>query len=276
MLLPSSVPRVAAAVGGGPLTRGLVGAATAGAEGGVYGGVDAATQGGDIPAGVLSGAVGGAAGQAVAQGVGQIANAGVKAIRGVNDAVPKNSMTVLPTGRTPTPMDYVNVAAAKAAAVGVRKGAEAGQEAAKTHFDKLLTGKDSKVIDPATGKASDRFTKTQQARMQDIVSGDPGSNSAEAVGDLLKNKLLAGAFGGGVGAASGGIIPGILTSGGTMGVGKMLTLDSAKGTQEAVDALRRLMYKKPAFKGPMSADRIRTLGQGLGYGAGAGLEDYLD
>jgi hypothetical protein len=61
-----------------------------------------------------------------------------------------------------------------------------------------------------------------------------------------------------------------------LGGGKLLTVDSAKATQEAVDKLRALMYKKQPFKGPMSPQRIRTLGQGLGYGAGAGIEDYLD
>jgi hypothetical protein len=137
-------------------------------------------------------------------------------------------------------------------------------------------GPQSKVIDPATGKASERFTPTQKDRMRKITEGDFGTNSAEAFGDLLKNKLLAGAFGGGVGATSGGIVPGILTTGATMGSGKIMTADSAKATQEAVDSLRQLMYKKKSFRGPMTPDRARTVGQGAGYLARDPLEDYLD
>jgi len=284
VMLPSAVPRAVAAVGGGPLMRGITGAGVAGVEGGVYGGINAATGPVDpvtrepitsIPAGILGGTVGGAVGQQVGQGVANLANRGVKAYRGVNDAAPLNSMTVLPTGRTPSPLDYVNVAAAKAEAVGARKGtAEAQQQAQRDNFDRLLTGKESKVIDPATGKASNRFTKTQQDRMRDIVKGDPGTRQAENAGDLLKNKLFLGGLGGGVGAST-GLIPGLLAAGGSMGAGKALTLDSAKATQEAVDRLRQLMYKKTPFKGPMSPTRARTFGQGAGYGGMLAIEDYL-
>src|SRR3954468_3627287 len=45
VMLPSAVPRAVAAVGGGPLVRGLVGAGTAGLEGGAYGGVNAWSEG---------------------------------------------------------------------------------------------------------------------------------------------------------------------------------------------------------------------------------------
>jgi len=283
-MLPSSVPRAVAAVGGGPLVRGLVGSGAAAVEGGIYGGVNAATGPSDpvtgqpktsIPAGVLSGMVGGAVGQQIGQGIGSGVNQSYKTWRGINDAAPKNSMTVLPTGRTPSPLDYVNVAAAKAEATGAKKGnVEATQQAQRENFDRLLTGKDSKVIDPVTGKASDRFTKTQQKRMEKIVGGDFGTRQSENAGELFKNKLFLGGLGGGVGAST-GFIPGILAAGGSMGAGKALTVDSAKATQEAVDSLRQLMYKKVPFKGPMTPDRVRTVGQGLGYGGMLGIEDYL-
>jgi hypothetical protein len=271
MLLPSAAPRAVAAVGGGPVMRTLTGATVAGTEGGVYGGVNAATQGEDVPTGILGGAVGGAVVQPVAQAVGNSTNKIVKAVRGIDDAAPKNSMVVLPTGRTPTPTDYVNVAAAKADAVAAQKGMEAGQQAQRNEFSKLL-GPKSKVIDPATGKASERFTPTQKERMRAITEGDPGTKLAEGFGDFLKNKFVAG----GLGVSTGGLVPGILATGGSVGAGKIMTRDSAAATQEAVDALRQLMYKKKPFRGPMSPERIRTLGQGLGYGAGAGVEDYLD
>lgn len=284
MMLPSAAPRAVAAVGGGPLVRNLVGAGTAGVEGGVYGGINAATSPIDpmtgkpstsIPAGVLSGAVGGAIAQPIANAIGTAVNAGVKSYRGINDAAPPNSMTVLPTGKTPSPMDYVNVAAARAEATGAKKGSvEATQQAQRDEFAKLLTGKASKVTDPVTGKVSNRFTPTQKSRMEDIVYGDPGTRISETGGDLLKNKLVASIFGAGTGAASGGVIPGLATTGATMGAGKILTADSAKATQEAVDRLRQLIYKKTPFRGPMSADRIRTLAQGFGYGGMTGIEDY--
>jgi hypothetical protein len=220
--------------------------------------------------------VGGAIAQPIAQGIGNAVNQTFKNWKGINDAAPKNSMTVLPMGKTPSPLDYVNVAAAKAEAVGAKKGnVEAVQQAQRDNFDKLLNGKESKVVDPATGKVSNRFTKTQQDRMEKIVAGDTGTRLAENSGDLLKNKLLLGGLGGGVGATA-GPLSGMLTVGSALGLGKTLTMDSAKATQEAVDSLRQLMYKKKPFKGPMSPARTRTLGQGMGYLGMGGVEDYLD
>jgi hypothetical protein len=94
------------------------------------------------------------------------------------------------------------------------------------------------------------------------------------IGDFLNNKLLASGIG--IGAGSGvGVIPGLLAAGGTMAGGKVLTRDSAKATQEAVDNLRRMMYGKKKFVGPMSNQAIRDIGQGLGYEGREYLEDYL-
>ena len=274
MMLPSTVPRAIAAIGGGPLVRTAVGATTAAGEGAVYGGVNAATSPVDpvtgqpavsVPEGVLSGALGGAVGQTVGQGIGNATTSGIKWLRGVNDAAPARNITRLPPVNNPAAKDLVDVAAAKAASVGSRKGSmEATQAAQREAFEKL-----------ATGKYKGQFTPTQLERMRDIFQGDAGTRYAETGGKFLSNKLLAGGLLGGS-AAGGALVPGMLATGAALGGGKALTADAARATQEAVDSLRQLMYKKKPFKGPMTPGRKRTVGQGIGYLGMEGVEDYLE
>jgi hypothetical protein len=111
--------------------------------------------------------------------------------------------------------------------------------------------------------------------MGNIVYGDIGTRGEEKLGDFLGNKLLAGGLLGG-GAGSGHVIPSLLAAGAALGGGKALRADSARATQEAVDSLRALMYKKRPFVGPMNPTRQRTVGQGLGYLGMQGLEDYIE
>jgi hypothetical protein len=260
MMLPSMGPRAVATVGGGPLVRGLIGTGVAGAEGGAYGGINAATSGQDVPTGILGGTVGGAAGQGIAQTVGNLVNKGAKWLRGINDAAPVRNITSTKNMTSVTPTDLVDVAAAKAASVGRQSGSEAGQAAAQSNFEKLLTGPQKNV-----------FTKSQRNAIEDVAYPDTGTKAAESVGNFLNNKLFAG------GILAGGHSGTSAALAGTMlGSGKALELDSAKATQEAVDRLRALMYGKVPFKGPLSADKMRTIGQGLGYGGREGIEDYIN
>lgn len=264
MMLPSGAPAATAAIGGGPLMRGIVGAGTAAAEQGAYGGVQAATQGDSIPVGILSGAVGGAVGQGVAQSVGAGVNKGAQAIYG-SGAAPARNITSVKGLPAPTPRDYVDVAAAKAASLGAARGsAEATQQAQRGQFEKLLTGPQKKT-----------FTPSQRTAMGDIAYGDYGTSAAEKFGDLLKNPWVAGAMGTAAGVGSRNPTTGLLAAGGVGSTGKLFTVDSAKATQEAVDRLRALMYGKIPYKGPLSAGARRKIGQGLGYEGMQGLEDYL-
>src|SRR3954470_16248102 len=233
VMLPSGVPKAVAAVGGGPVVRGLIGGGTAAAEGGAYGGLDAYSEGESVPKGMLGGAVGGAVGQQVGQAVGNTVNKAVKYAKGINDAAPARNMTTFGNIKTPTAKDMVDVAAARATHTGAKKGtAEATQSAQRSEFGKLLTGPD---------KGS--FTPVQRDRMGKIVYGDKGTKIAETTGGFLGDKLLASGLGIGTGAGT-GVIPGIMATGGTLFAGKQLRVDSAKATKEAVESLRQLMYKK--------------------------------
>src|SRR4051812_6736028 len=107
VMLPSGVPKAVAAVGGGPVVRGLIGGTTAATEGGVYGGVNAYSDGESVPKGVLGGAVGGAVGQQVGQAAGNTANKVVKYAKGINDAAPARNMTTFGNIQSPTAKDMV-------------------------------------------------------------------------------------------------------------------------------------------------------------------------
>jgi hypothetical protein len=275
MMLPSAAPRAVAAVGGGPLVRTAVGATTAAGEGGIYGGINAATSPTNpitgepsvsVPTGVLGGAVGGAVGNPIGQAIGNTANATIKWLKGVKDAAPPRNITQIPQGvANPSSRDLVDIAAAKASSTGSKKGsAEATQAAQRDAFEKL-----------ATGKFKGQFTPTQLERMREIYQGDVGTRGAEATGKFLSNKLLSGGI---LGSSfgTGNAVPGLLAAGTALGGGKALTVDAAKATQEAVDSLRQLIYKKTPFRGPMTPARKRTLGQGIGYLGMEGVEDYLN
>jgi hypothetical protein len=238
---------------------------TAGAEGGAYGGINAATEGQPIAPGILAGTVGGAVGQGVAQGASALGNKAAKVIQGVDDAAPARNMTTFGNIKTPSARDRVDVAAARAEHAGNVAGtAEATQQAQKDEFGRLLTGANKK-----------QFTPRQRELMGNIAYGDPGTQAASNIGGVLSDKLVAAGVGGALGLGTGGVVPGMLATGATLGGGKLLKLDSARATQDAVDNLRRLMVGKKAFKGPISAERARTAGQGLGYAGYSGLEDYL-
>jgi hypothetical protein len=257
MALPSAAPRAVAAVGGGPMVRGLIGAGTAAGEQAAYGGVDAATQGQDVPAGILSGAVGGAVGQGVAQAAGKVGDNALRWAKGIDDAAPARNITTLPKGKAPSVRDLVDVVEARAQ---LKPSAEATQAAQISGYKDLMTGKNKGT-----------FTKTQLDRMRDVAVPDTGTDWSKNIGQFMNNKLFAGGLvaGGGASTAS------LATAAGILGGGKALTVDSAKGTQEAVDRLRQLVYKKTPFRGPLSDERVRALGQALGYGGMTGMEDYL-
>jgi len=266
VMLPSGAPAAVRAVGGGPLMRGATGVGVAAGEGGLYGGVNAATSPDTpIPAGILSGAAGGAVGQGVAQGVGSAINQAVPAIRGVSSAAPPRNITQPIPGRAPSARDLIDIAAARAEARGSKAGtAEGLQKAQRDEFAKLITGKDKGTL-----------TKTQIERGRDIVSGDPGTRGAEVMGKYLKDKLVALGLGGATTFGTGGAVPGMLASGMSLAAGKALTVDAAKATQEAVDKLRSLTYKKRPIIPTLNAARQRTIGQGLGYGGMLGLDEFL-
>lgn len=266
MMLPSSAPRAVGTIGGGPLMKTLTGATVGGLEGATYGGIEAAATDKSVPMGMLAGGAGGVVGQGLGQAAGSAANSFAKWMQGIKDAPSPRNITTFGNIKTPSAKDRIDVAAARAASKGKLEGtAEAAQAAQKEEFEKLLTGSNK-----------GQFTPRQREMMGNIAYGDTGTRIASKVGGFLENPLIAGALGGAAGFGSGGVLPGILTAATSKGAGKVMTMDAAKATQEAVDDLRRMMQGKRKYRGPMTTGRQRTLGQGLGVLGMTGLEDYLE
>lgn len=262
MLLPSGVAGTVARVGGGPIAKTVTGMLTAGAEGAGYGGAEALSQGDPLNTGAGSGAIGGMLGQGAAQVVRGGVNTAAKAIQGIDDVPPIRKMFVPP--KSPTGKDLIDVATAKAQAAGAARGDLAEQAAQKQLLGKLSTGPNRSKMSP------------EQLRLIGKVT-DPsiGEQATNALGGFLENKFVAGGLGATSGFASGGVLPGVLASGAAMGAGRMLRKDAAAATQEAVDNLRRTVYRKKRYMGPISARDARTAGQGAGYGAYDILDNYL-
>ena len=106
--IPTAVPRVVGAVGGGPGVRSLVGTGVAGAEGAVVGGLDAAAHGQDIGQSGLVGGIGGAVGQKAGELIGSGVNKVAKWWKGAKDDLPVYNIRDL--SKNPNPQQRVNVA----------------------------------------------------------------------------------------------------------------------------------------------------------------------
>jgi hypothetical protein len=249
--IPTAVPRVVGAVGGGPGIRSLVGATTAGAEGGVIGATDAAMRDKDIGTGGIVGTLGGAVGHKVGEVIGGGVNKVAKWWKGVDDALPQYNIRDLT--KNPDPMQRVNVANTRAQdKLDLAKSPEARQSAIRGEFQDVRT---------IPGKELNKFTPEQRRLLDNIVKGDPGTNAAMKIGDFLDNKLTAiGTTAGGT--ALGGPIMGAALAGGQLASGKALKSMSAAGTEEAADALRRSLYTKiPKFVGPISDEQKALIGR---------------
>lgn len=254
--IPTAVPRVVGAVGGGPGIRSLVGATTAGAEGGVIGATEAALHDKDIGTGGLVGTLGGAVGHKVGEMVGSGVNRVAKWWKGVDDALPQYNIRDL--SKNPNPQQRVNVANTRANdRLDLASSPEARQKIIRDEFQDVRT---------IPGKELNKFTPEQRGLLNKVVKGDPGTNAAMKIGDFLDNKLAAiGTTAGG--AALGGPIMGAALAGGQLAAGKSLKSMSAAGTEEAAEALRRSLYSRiPKFVGPISDEQKALIGRMIRQG----------
>jgi len=249
--IPTAVPRVVGAVGGGPGVRSLVGATTAGAEGAAVGGLDAAARGQDIGQGTLVGGIGGAVGQKAGELIGSGVNKVAKWWKGAKDDLPVYKIRDL--SKNPDPMQRVNVATTRANdRLDLAESPLAKQNIIKDEFQDIRT---------IPGKELSKFTPEQRTMLDKVVKGDPGTNYSRALGDFLDNKLAAiGTTAGGT--VLGGPIAGGLLATGQLTAGKALKKMSLEGTQEAAEDLRRSLYTKiPKFQGPISDEQKALIGR---------------
>ena len=254
--IPTAVPRVVGAVGGGPGIRSLVGATTAGAEGGVIGATDAAMRDKDIGTGGIVGTLGGAVGHKVGEVIGGGVNKVAKWWKGVDDALPQYNIRDLT--KNPNPQQRVNVANTRANdRLDLVKDPEARQKIIRSEFQDIRT---------IPGAELKKFSPEQRGLLDKVVKGDPGTNVSMTLGDFLDNKLSALGTAGG-GAFLGNPVAGAALAGGQLVAGKSLKNMSAAGTEEAAEALRRSLYPKtPKFAGPISDEQKALIGRMMRQG----------
>jgi hypothetical protein len=248
--LPTAVPRMVGAIGGGPAVRTVTGLLGGAGEGAAAGGVTAQMHGrpefgkeADVSKGASYGGVGGILGQAV----GGLVNKGTRMVNekllGKVYEPPTYNVTKL--GNNPDPMRRVNVATTEAAdAAKLASGPLAKQAAIKNEFGKI----------DASG-----FSKNEKEALAKVLQDDIGTKSTKVLGKYVGDKMVA-AGATGAGLATGNpltALAGILAS---TGGGYALKRGSLGGTQEAAQDLRRLMYGIPKFKGPVSAEAKARLG----------------
>lgn len=243
--LPTAVPRIAAAVGGGPIARGLVGTGVAGVEGGAQGAIQAA--GHDRPIGPE--AAGGAVLGGLAQGAAGAMSAPVNWLAkqfGINALpqavqIPKHPKAAKGQWESvPTPFQRVEHAAAKA-----------GDDPAKIV-------REAKKISP-TGMAEEEASLLRQ-----VQQGDPGTKAARAIRDAMHGRFGQAMTGGGlIGAITTGNIPLMAASVAPLVAGPLASQSAKMGTRESMEALRRAMRGQSKYEGMLSPKAQAKMGQGL-------------
>ena len=241
--LPTAIPSAIKAGGKllGPMGKIIGGGVTAGAEGATYGGLQAAAKDQDVEEGAVIGGAGGALGQGVASSrlAGKLAKPFLK-----DDMPPKYALSKLP--KKPTAMDYVNHAAtkseSKAAAVDdpVQK-----QQVARNVFENLQTGDPKKLMNPE-----------QREQVGNIVKGDALTKLYRALSTTLSNNTIST----GAGIATGGLA-GVAAATGVKGAGGLFGKMSNNRTQDAIQDLRRMVYKIP--KSQLSVKAKSQFGRAL-------------
>jgi len=237
--IPSAVPRVIGAVGGGPLARGIVGTGVAAGEGALQGGIQAAGHERDIGPEVAGGAVLGGLGQATAGVMSAPVNWLGKQM-GIN-ALPK--ATQIPKG--------VSIASAPPFQRVEHAAARAGDNAANVQ-------REFKRVSPAG------MSETEVSLLRQVQHGDPGTKAARAIRDLMEGRVGQALTGGGlIGGITSGNLPLMAASVAPLAVGPLAGKSAGMGTKEAADALRRAMRGKPKYEGILSPDAQSRIGRGL-------------
>lgn len=232
--LPTAIPKVVRAVGGGPAVRTLTGAATGATEGAGYGAATAAGHDQDVAEGSAIGGVTGILGPTVGAAI----NKGVKkfgeTFLGKNYNPPNYRVEDISKFDKPSRIQRVSAAMT-----------EATDEAAKRTNP---IAKQSAYVDAFENIPRRELTKPQQSELLRVVQGDLGTDATRVGGKFLGDKFVAG----GAGFATGSPILGLLAAAGTSGAGNALQRMSLGGTKEAAENLRRMVYGVPEFRGPVS------------------------
>jgi len=223
--MPSTVPSLVRAAGGGPAARTLTGTLGGAVEGGVVGGVDAATHGEPVVPGVLSSMGMGATGQALGSAVNRIG----KWWKGPGSEAPSYTQTKLP--EKPTARDYANVAATETE-LAAKKGADL-PGAARREFADLTVGPPARA-----------FNKEQKAILDRIIKGDPATNALSGLGHTFGNPLIGLGSMAGVGYGH-DPVTGAAIGAGLLGGPRIAKAIARGGTREAISDLRRSVYGKP-------------------------------
>jgi hypothetical protein len=240
--IPSAVVPAVKYMGGGKALKNVIGGTIAGAEGAAYGGIDAATHDQDPRAGTVVGGAGGVLGH----GLGGLYNQAAKWWKGADD-IPAATKVFPGQKPNPTRVDKIEgeINQARAVASTPKSGPTTLQDQYIDRFRNLAT------------KEAKSFTPEQQRLMTKIYQGDPAISASRGIGDILGNKLAAT----GVGAAGGfamNPLAGLVLGGGMLAGSKAASALSRAGTEEAVQNLRRTMFRQPKFIGPISdAEKAR-------------------
>lgn len=231
--LPTAVPKVVAALKGGPAARTAVGAATAAGEGAAYGAGTAATHDGDVGGDAGMGAVGGILGHGLGSAVNKVAKA-----FSPSDIPAATKILKVDHLKKPTNTQKIEATINKA-----NEGVSG-----PTAQSQVQSGMKGLVLNAAPRE----FTPEQTRLMRKVYEPDLMTRGTKAVGNLLSDKMVAGGA-----LASGGLltmnpVAAAAIGGGMLAGGRALKAVSKGGTDEAVQNLRRTMHKQPKFKGPVS------------------------
>jgi len=224
-------------LGGGKIARGAIGLLAGGVQGAAEGAISAASRGESIPGGAGVGALAGGAGTGISHAMSGVGNRAAKWWSGIDDTLPPAS----PRARAITPSGQVERAVA-----GVEATPGGGTQ-------RQLQ---SAIADIAGNKA---FTKKPevQAKMQEVIHGDPATKGAKWLGNAANVASLPSSITLGMG---GNVIPALISAVGLPAIGGIANAASKGGTQASTEELRRMLLNHPKYKGILSPEGTNRVG----------------
>lgn len=235
--LPTAIPKVVRAIGGGPAVRTTTGALTGATEGAAYGGGSAVGHDQDVSEGSAIGGITGVLGPVIGSAINKGAKKFGETFLGKNYEPPKYRVEDISKINNPNRIQQVAAANTEATDAAAKLTNPIAQQKAYVNaFDDI----------PRRS-----LTKPQQEQLLRVTEGDLGTDASRVFGKFLGDKFTAGAAGVGAGSA-GGPIPGLLTAGGVAGAGNIMQRMSLGGTKEAAQVLRQMVHGTPQFRGPVS------------------------
>jgi len=260
--LPTAVPRVASYLGGGPAARGIVKAATSGAEGATYGGGQAYLRDQPVSENVALGGAGGVVGSVLGPAI----NKGYKLIRGIDDSIPqgiRSKMTALPANQTnPSLADRITVAEN----VSRRESRRSSDPLTYQREIKSAVGDIANTV-PSVKKGGP--SPEIRALMAGVAEDAPATSASRVMGNIASRSALGVGLAGGYGFNP---IAGLALAGGQSMLGRGLKAVSSGGTEEAMRDLRRAVAGVPKYQGilsPTASNRLTKMQR-------QGLLEYYD